>query len=80
MYFFKLHLFLLLHSGDTEINPGRKKFSRLSFSHWNLSGIAARNFVKVSLTEAFIKASNIDIICLSEAFLDSTISLDDERL
>ena len=30
--------------------------------------------------EAFIKSNNIDIICLSETFLDSAIPLNDERL
>ena len=42
---------------------------------------AAHDFVKVPLIEAFInKVNNIDIICLSETFLDSTILLNDERL
>ena len=56
------------------------KSSRLKFCHWNLNGIAAHEFVKVPLIEAFIKANNIDIICLSNPFLDSTIPLNDERL
>ena len=30
--------------------------------------------------DAFIKANNFDIICLSETFLDSTTPLNDERL
>ena len=51
------------------------KSSRLNFCHWNLNGIAAHDFVKVLLIEAFIKAKNIDIICLPETFLDSTIPL-----
>ena len=56
------------------------KSSRLNFCHQNLNGIAAYDFVKVPLIEAFIKANNIDIICLSETFLDSKIPLDDEGL
>ena len=56
------------------------KSSRLNFCYWNLNGIAAHDFVKVPLIEAFIKAKNIDIICLSETFLDSSIPLNDERL
>ena len=54
--------------------------SRLKFYHWNLKGIVAHYFPQVPLIEAFIKANNIDIICLSETFLDSTIPLNDERL
>ena len=71
---------LLLQSGDIEINPGPMKSSKLNFCHWNLIGIAAHDFIKVPLIEAFIKANNIDIIWLSETFLDSTIPLIDERL
>ena len=54
MYSFNLHHLLLLQSGDIEINPGPMKCSRLNFCHWNLSGIAAHDFVKVHLIEAFI--------------------------
>ena len=71
---------LLLQSGDIETNPGPSKSSRLKLCHWNLNGIAVQDFVKVSLIEAFIIANNIDIICLSETFLDSTIPLNDGRL
>ena len=71
---------LLLHSGDIEINPGPMKSSRLNFHHCNLNGIAAHDFVKLTLIEAFIKANSIDIISLTETFLDSTIPLNDERL
>ena len=80
MYSFNLHNLLLLQSGDTDINPGPKKSSRLTFYHWDLNGTEAHDFVKVSLMEAFIQANNIDIICLSEKILDSIISLNDERL
>ena len=80
MYSFNLHHLLLLQSGVIEINPGPKKSSRLNFCHWNLNGIAAHGFVKVTLIEVFVKANNIDIICLSETFLVSTIPLNDGRL
>ena len=53
------------------------KSAGLNFCHWNINGIAAHDFVKVPLTEAFIKANNIDIICFSETFLDSTIPVND---
>ena len=46
----------------------------------NLNSIAAHDFVKVPLIEAFNKASNIRIICLSETFLDSTIPYNNEKL
>ena len=65
---------------DGAFCPGPTKSSRLNFYHWNLDGIAAHDFVKVPLLEAFIKANNADIICSSGTFLDSTIQLNDERL
>ena len=50
------------------------------FGLGNLNGIAVHNFIKAPLIKAFIKASTIDVIFLSETFLDSTIPLNDERL
>ena len=79
MYSFKLHHFILLQPGDIAINPASKKYSRMNFYHWNLIAVAARDF-KVPLTAVFIKVNTTDIICLSRTFLDSTISLNDERL
>ena len=57
---FILHHLLLLQSGDTEINPGPMKPSRLTFCHWNFNAIAPHDFVKVPLREAFTKENNID--------------------
>ena len=49
----------------------------MKFCHWNLNGLAAHDFIKVTLVEAFITSNNFDLICLSETFLDSTIRSDD---
>ena len=67
---------LLLESGDIETNPSPRK-SFIKFCHWNLNGLAAHDFVKMLLREAFIKIHNFDIICLSETFLDSSIEMSD---
>ena len=80
MFSFHLHHLLLLQSGDIETDPGPMKSSRLNFCHWNLYGVVAHDFVKAPLIEGFSKANNIDIICFSETFLDSTLPLNDERL
>ena len=72
--------YLLLRSGDVETNLGPKKSSVIKFCHWNLNGLAAHDFLKVSLIEAFITTHNFDIICLSETFLDSTVSQHDENI
>ena len=65
MHSFNLHQLLLLQSGNIEINPGLKKFSRLYICHWHLNGTAAHGFLKVPLIEAFTKVNNIGIISLS---------------
>ena len=72
--------FLLLKSGDIESNPGPRKSSTLKFCHWNLNGLAAHEFIKLSLLEGYINVNDLDVICLSETFLDSSIPFDDNRL
>ena len=76
---FHKHILLLL-SGDIEINPGPKRSSNIKFSHWNLYGLAAHDFIKVPLVEAFITSNNFDLVCLSETFLDSTILNEDVNI
>ena len=65
-------------SGDIEMNPGPKPSSSNKFSicHWNLNSICAHNFIK----RAYISVHNFDILCLSETYLDSTISSNDSSL
>ena len=36
--------------------------------------VAAHYFIRITLVEAFVKDNNFDIVCFSEAFLDSTVS------
>ena len=69
-------------SGDIEKNPGPKPNSYQCFSicHWNLNSITAHNFLKVSLLRAYITAHSFDVICLSETYLDSSISHDENHL
>ena len=71
---------LLICCGDVESNPGPKKQHQISFCHWNLNGLAAHNFSKVSLLQAISVSKTYDIICLSETFLDSSIDSSDERI
>ena len=75
-----LYILLISLSGDVELNPGlkRKAIQTLSICHWNLDGICAHNFAKLSLLRAYVSAHKFDIICLSETYLDS--SIDDGNL
>ena len=69
-------------SDDIEGNPGPKPnfCEYLSICHWNLNSICAHNFIKLSLLRAYICINKIDIICLSETYLDSSISSDNDNL
>ena len=70
----------LLESGDIETNLGHRRSSFIKFCHWNLNGLAADDFVKMLLIEAFITTHKFDILCLSETFLDSSIDISDTRI
>ena len=69
-------------SGDIEENPGPQAKSCVSvfICHWNLNSIHAHNFIKLSLLRVYISINKFDIICLSESFLDSSISSNDGNL
>lgn len=71
---------VLFLSGDIETNPGPGVTQTLNICHWNLNSIAADNFVKIPLLQAYLTAHNIDIVCLSETFLNSSLLDDDSRL
>ena len=68
--------FLILLSGDIVTNPCTKNISGQSFPiyHWNLNSISAHNFIKIFLLTANVLVHNFDIICLSETYLNSTLT------
>ena len=70
---------LLNFCGDIETNPGPKQ-SSLAFCHWNSNGVAAHDFIKISLLQGYITDCHFDIICLSETFLNSSLDREDDRL
>ena len=72
---------LLIISGDFEQNPApEKEKSHITFWNWNLNGLMAHNFIKVSLLHTLAVTNDYDIICLIETFLDSSIDNDDDRI
>ena len=70
--------FLLLNVVDIESRSELRNNLTFKFCHWNLSVLAAHEFTKLSLYKFFI--NHIDIIHLLETFLDSSVSIDDNRL
>ena len=70
-------------SGDIELNPGPNKTNsscKFSACHWNLNSLTAHNFEKVGLLEALNPINEFDIICVSESYLDSEFSYDNEDI
>ena len=81
-YLNELSLNLILQHGDTEPNPGRRgKHSQyFNFCHWNLNNLPVRNYAKVLLLQAFNTLHKFELICLSETYLDSSISTEEKSL
>ena len=77
-----LYLILTKRSGDIEQNPGPKSNSSQNFSicQWTLNNISAHDFIKISLLKTYIVTHKQGGISLSETYLDSSISNDDDNL
>ena len=77
-----LHGLMIKTSGDIELNPGpkHKQNQSLSICHGNLNSIPAHNSQKLELLQSYISSNKVDILCLSETFLNSDISCDDNNL
>ena len=74
---------IIIISDDIETNPGPKhSFSSqgLKICRWNLNSLSSHMYKKVSLLSAFISVHKLDIICLSETYLNSETSPDDDNL
>ena len=67
----------LLQSNDIESNPGPSLGNCFKFCTWNLNSIAAYDFSRVSLINAYNTVNKYDIIALAETHLDSAIDLPD---
>ena len=77
-----LHGLMIKISGNMELNPGlkQKQDQSLSICHWNINSIPAQSFQKLALLQGYISSNKVDILCLSETFLNSDISCDDNNL
>ena len=77
-----LHGLMIKTSDDIELNSGpkHKQDQSLSICHWNLNSIPAHSFQKLELLQGYISSNKVDILCLSETFLNSDISCDDNNL
>ena len=73
---------LISLSGEIELNPGPKpsSFKCFSICHWNLNSITSHDFLKVKLLTAYNVMHKFDIICISESYLNSDTSSNDNNL
>ena len=73
---------LILLCGNLELNPGpcNDNSKKLFVCHWTLNGIAAHDFVKVSLLLAYMRTFNVDVFFITETFLDPSFCCDDPGL
>ena len=76
------HIRLIRLSSDIELNPGPKpsSFKCFSICHWNLNSITSHDFLKVKLLTAYNVMHKFDIICISESYLNSDTSSNDDKL
>ena len=63
-HFWLYNIFMKL-CGDVEENPGPKPSSKQIFSifHWNLNGISAHSYIKLSLLRAYFEISFAGKVC-----------------
>ena len=52
----------------------------VSFCHWNVNSFSGHNYAQVPLLQAFNTLHEFDLICLSETYLDSSISTEEKFL
>ena len=69
-------------SGDVEKNLGPlKDFTQMfSIGLWNLNSLSAHNFTKVVLLKGYLSVQRFGIFCISETYLNSSITEDDSNL
>ena len=72
---------LIRQSGDIEMNlvPKPNSFHSFSTCHGNLNSLTAHNYLKVSLLRVYVAIKKVDVVCLSETYLDSSNLFDDDN-
>ena len=81
--FILLFLFVYFYSIFIGLSPGPKNRNscyKFSICHWNLNSITTHNFAKVNQLQAHNAIHDFDLICLSESYLDSPVSFDNDNL
>ena len=76
-----LHGPMIKINRDIELGSGpeEKQDQSLSICHWNLNSIPTYNFQKLELLEDYTSRKKIDILRLSETFVNSDFSCDENN-
>ena len=79
---FLLYLNILLHHLDLESNPGPDKTKAKNFSccHWNVNSLVAHKHSKHRQLEAYNSIYNYDFICISETYIDFSVTQNSEEI
>ena len=70
------HISILIYlTGDIEISQGPVTNYSQGFKicHWNFNTLPTDNFIKIPHIEVYALSQNIDIICLSETCLNTSL-------
>ena len=64
-----------------QLNPGpnQNQDQCLSTCHWHINSIPVHNSQKLDLSQGYISSNKVDILCLSDTFLNSVILCDDDN-
>ena len=61
------------------LGPKPNPSHSFSICHCNLNSLVARNYLKVSLSRAYVAIRKFDVLCLSETYLDFSDFSDDDN-
>ena len=71
----------LVQHGDIELNPApNKKCKPSTYCYWNVNSLTTQKMQKESSVEAYSSIHNYDIMCISDTYPDSSVSLDDKNI
>ena len=86
IFYGSIHIWLYIRiinlTGGIEKNLGTRPNSSQNFSicHWSLNSITAHSYVKIYLLKVYLSNHKFDIVCVSEAYLDTSVPLHDVNL
>ena len=73
-------MLILLTCGKQIKCSAQKDCYNFTVYNWNLNSLTAHNLEKINLLEAYNTINKFDVIYLSESYLDSSITLDNDEL